>query len=124
MFRYNPKANYQPNGGRYLQILSGKDLYKQTIVVSAGTHDDTFRARFPNIFVDYPLGQMRIGDNASINLTGYPPRADCRATNFFRQNPRPGDSFSVQNSGPRVGKNETKSPPPGITCPVQMPRYQ
>ena len=36
MFRYNPAANYQPNGGRYLQILSGKDLYKQTIVVSAG----------------------------------------------------------------------------------------
>ena len=33
MFRYNPAANYQPNGGCYLQILSGKDLYKQTIVV-------------------------------------------------------------------------------------------
>ena len=62
MFKYNPKANYQPNGGRYLQILSGKDLYKQTIVVSAGSHDDTFLARFPNIFVDYPLGQMRVGD--------------------------------------------------------------
>ena len=62
MFRYNPKANYQPNGGRYLQILSGKDLYKQTIVVSAGNHGDTFPARFPNIFVDYPLGQMRVGD--------------------------------------------------------------
>ena len=61
MFRYNPKANYQPNRGRYLQILSGKDLYKQTIVISAGTHD-TFPARFPNIFVDYPLGQMRVGD--------------------------------------------------------------
>ena len=39
MFRYNPKANYQPNEGRYLQILSCKDLYKQTIVLSAGTHD-------------------------------------------------------------------------------------
>ena len=44
------------------QILSGKDLYKQTIVVSAGgaakasDRDDTFPARFPNIFVDYPLG--------------------------------------------------------------------
>ena len=62
MFRYNPKANYQPNGGRYLQILSGKDLYKQTIVVSAGSHGDTFPVRFPNIFVDYPLGQMRVGD--------------------------------------------------------------
>ena len=39
MFRYNPAANYKPNGGRYLQILSGKDLYEQTIVVSAETHD-------------------------------------------------------------------------------------
>ena len=61
MFRCNPKANYQPNGGRYLQILSGKDLYKQTIVVSA-MENHTFPARFPNIFVDYPLGQMRLGD--------------------------------------------------------------
>ena len=67
MFRYNPKANYQPNGGRYLQILSGIDLYKQIIVVSAGCHDDTFPARFPNIFVDYPLGQMRVGDKLGIN---------------------------------------------------------
>ena len=63
MFRYNPAAIYQPNGGRYLQILSntGKDLYKQTIVVSA-MENDTFPARFPNIFVDYPLGQMHVGD--------------------------------------------------------------
>ena len=59
MFRYNSKANYQPNGGHYFQVLSGKDFYKQTIVVS---HRDTFPARFPNIFVDYPLGQMRVGD--------------------------------------------------------------
>ena len=66
MFRYNPKANYQPNGGHYLQILSGKDLYKQTIVMSAGTHD-TFPARFLNIFVDYLLGQMRVGDKLWMN---------------------------------------------------------
>ena len=62
MFRYNSKVNYQPNGGRYLQILSGKDLYKQTIVISAGdaakaSSKDTFPARFLNIFVDYPLGK-------------------------------------------------------------------
>ena len=63
MFRYNSKANYQPNVGRYLQILSGKDLYKQTIVISTGSSSkDTFPARFLNIFVDYPLGQMRVGD--------------------------------------------------------------
>ena len=66
MFRYNPKANYQPNGGCYHQILSGKELYKQTIVMSAGTHD-TFPARFLNIFVDYPLGQMHDGDKLWTN---------------------------------------------------------
>ena len=65
MFRYNPAANYQPNGGRYLLVPSGKDLYKQTIVVSAG---GTFPVRFPNIFVDYPLGQMRVGDKAPMRL--------------------------------------------------------
>ena len=51
-----PSAKYEPNGARYLQILSGKDLYNQTIVISS---DDTFHARFPNIFVHYP------GKNAS-----------------------------------------------------------
>ena len=63
MFKYNPKANYQPNGSHYLQILSGKDLYKQTIVVSAGTHDDTFPARFPNILVIILWGKCVLGIN-------------------------------------------------------------
>ena len=64
MFRHNPSAKYEPNGCRYLQILSGKDLYNQTIIVSG---DDTFPARFPNIFVDYPLGSMRVGDKLRTN---------------------------------------------------------
>ena len=81
MFRYNLTANYQPNGGRYLQILSGKDLYKQTIVVSAGTHD-TFPARFPNIFVDYPLGQMRVGDKLWTNWNRSPMRLWQTQLNF------------------------------------------
>ena len=71
MFRYNPKANYQPNRARYLQILSGEDLYKQTTVMSAGTHD-TFPARFPNIFVDYLLGQIRVGDELWTNWNKAP----------------------------------------------------
>ena len=71
MFRYDPKANYQPNGGRYLQILSGKDLYKQTIVVSA-MENDTFSARSPNIFVDYPLEQMCVGDKLWTNWNKAP----------------------------------------------------
>ena len=81
MFRYNLKANYQPNGGRYLQILSGKDLCKQTIVMSARTHD-TFPARFPNIFVDYPLGQMRVGDKLWTNWNKAPMRLWQTQLNF------------------------------------------
>ena len=50
------------------------------------------------------------GSNGGIILTGYhPPFA--RATNFFRQNPRPGDSFLVQNVGPRAEKRN-KIPTP------------
>ena len=64
MFQYNPNTNYQPNGGRYLQILSGKDLYKQMIVISK---NDTFPAGFLNIFVDYPLGSMKVGDKLWAN---------------------------------------------------------
>ena len=71
MFKYNLKANYQPNGGRYLQMLSGKDLYKQTIVMSAGSLD-TFPARFLNIFVDYPLGQMHVADKLWTNWNKAP----------------------------------------------------
>ena len=71
MFRYNSKANYQPNGGRYVQILSGKDLYKQTIVVS---DRGAFPARFPNIFVDYPLGQMCVFDKLWTNWNEHPMR--------------------------------------------------
>ena len=82
MFRYNPKANYQPNGGSYLQILSGKDLYKQTIVVSAGTHDDTFPARLPNTFVDCPLGQMHVGDKLWTNWNKAPMRLFQTQLNF------------------------------------------
>ena len=81
MFRYNLKANYQPNRGRYLQILSGKDLYKQTIVMSAGTHD-TFLARFPNIFVDYPLRQMHVGDKLWTNWNKAPMRLWQTQLNF------------------------------------------
>ena len=79
MFIYNPAANYQPNGARYLQILSGKDDHKQTIVIS---DRDTFPARFPNIFVDYPLGQMRVGDKLWTNWNKAPMRSWQTQLNF------------------------------------------
>ena len=79
MFRYNSLANYQPNGGRYLQIMSGKDLDSQTIVVSS---DDTFHARFPNIVVDYLLGSIRVSDKVWTNWNKVPIRLWQRQLNF------------------------------------------
>ena len=81
MFRYNPAANYQPNRGRYLQVLSGKDLYKQTIVISnrdgaavwpQAVRAHTFPVRYPNIIVDYPLRQMHLGDKLWMNWNKAP----------------------------------------------------
>ena len=72
MFRYNPAANYQPNGGRYLQNLSGKDFYKQIIVISTRAH--TFPVRFPNIFVDYLLRQMKVDDKLWMHWNKAPMR--------------------------------------------------
>ena len=65
MFQHNPKAKYEPNGGRFLQRLTAKDLYEQQIVVSAkGTDsfdaDDQFTTNFPNIFTNYVIGSMRV----------------------------------------------------------------
>ena len=34
--------------------------------------NDTFPARFPNIFVDYPLGQMRVRDKLWTNWNEHP----------------------------------------------------
>ena len=82
MFQYNPKANYQPNGGRYLQILSGKDLYKQTLVVSVNGND-TFPASFPNIFIDYPLGEMKIGNKSWTNWNKAPLKLWQTQLNFM-----------------------------------------
>ena len=79
MFRYNPKAIYQPNGSHYPQILSGKDLYKQMIVVSTR---DTFPVRFPNIFVDYPLGKMKVGDKLWTHWNKAPMRLWQTQLNF------------------------------------------
>ena len=79
MFRYNLRAKYEPNGGRYLQILSGKDHYKQAIVVSS---KDTCLARFMNIFIDYPLGQMRVDDRTWTNSNKAPMRLRQTQLNF------------------------------------------
>ena len=65
MFQHNTEAKYEPNGGRFLQKLTAKDLYQQQIVVSAKgsdsfDSDDQFTANFPNIFTNYLIGSMQV----------------------------------------------------------------
>ena len=63
IYKYNSDTSYKPNGGRYLQIMSAKDLYIQNITVAEHDgHSDSFRVKFPNVFMNYPLGAVRVED--------------------------------------------------------------
>ena len=63
IYKYNSDASYKPNGGRYLQIMSAKDLYIQSITVAENDgHSDSFQVKFPNVFTKYPLGAVRVED--------------------------------------------------------------
>ena len=63
IYKYNPDASYKPNGGRYLQLISAKDLYIQNITVAErDSHSDSFQVKFPNVFTNYLLGAVRVED--------------------------------------------------------------
>ena len=86
IYKFNPNATYETNGGQNQQILAGEDLYKQTIVVSENmnTFEDAkvFPAVFPNIFVNYPLGGMRTTDEKWANWQHNPMRLWQTQLNF------------------------------------------
>ena len=72
IYRYNPNVSYKPNGGRYLQIMSAKDLYIQNITVAEhDCHSDSFRVKFPSIFINHPLGAVRVEDQKFKNWDHY-----------------------------------------------------
>ena len=64
IYKYNPNVSYEPNAGRYLQLITAKDLYIQNITVAEhdGGHSDNFQVKFPNVFTNYPLGAVRVED--------------------------------------------------------------
>ena len=63
IYKYNPDASYEPNGGRHLQLITAKDLYIQNITVAEHNgHSDSFQVKFPNVFMNYPLGAVRVED--------------------------------------------------------------
>ena len=68
IYKYNPDATYKRNQGRYLQLISAKDLYIQNITVS---EHDSFQAKFPNVFTNYPLGAVRVDYQRFIDWDHY-----------------------------------------------------
>ena len=63
IYKYDSNASYKPNGGRYLQLITAKDLYIQNITVSEHDgHSDSFQVKFPNVFTNYLLGAVRVED--------------------------------------------------------------
>ena len=72
IYRYNPDVSYKPNDGRYLQLMSAKDLYIQNITVSEhDNHSDSFQVKFQNVFTNYPLGAVRVEDKKFIDWYHY-----------------------------------------------------
>ena len=68
IYRYNPNAFHKPNEGRYLQLISAKDLYIQNITVLEHDNDiNSFQVKFPNAFTNYPLGAVRVEDQRFID---------------------------------------------------------
>ena len=68
IYKYNLNVFYKPNGGRYLQLMSAKDLYIQNITVS---EHDSFQVKSPNVFTNYPLGAVRVEDQRFIDWDLY-----------------------------------------------------
>ena len=63
IYKYSSDASYKPNGGRYLQLITAKDLYIQNVTVAENDgHSDSFQVKFPNVFTNYPLGAVRVED--------------------------------------------------------------
>ena len=63
IYKYNQDISYEPNGGRYLQLITAKDLYIQNITVAEQDgHSDSFQVKFPDVFTNYLLGAVRVED--------------------------------------------------------------
>ena len=72
IYKYNPDTTYKPNQGRYLQLISAKDLYIQNITVAEhNSHSDSFQVKFSNVFTNYPLGAVRVEDQRFIDWHHY-----------------------------------------------------
>ena len=84
MFRHNASAKYLPNGGKYLQRITAKDLYEQKIIVKENSlkEDDYFTAKFPNVFTNFVVHQMRVESPLFKNWEHHPMKLWQTQLNF------------------------------------------
>lgn len=74
IYKYNSNASgfYEPNGGKYLQQITAKDLYIQNIVVSENGNDiKSFPITFHNIFKFYDNDLVRSEDKRLSDWMNY-----------------------------------------------------
>ena len=58
IYKYDPNISYKPNGGRYLQLITAKDLYIQNITVAEHEgYSDSFRLNFQTFLLIIHLVQ-------------------------------------------------------------------
>ena len=63
VYRHNPNVSYEPNEGRYTELVNARDLYLQNITVSEhDNHSDSFEIKFLNVVTNYMKGAMRVED--------------------------------------------------------------
>ena len=71
-YKYSPDITYKPNQGRYLQLITAKDLYIQNITVAEyDSHSNSFQVKFPNVLTNYQLGAVRVEDQRFIDWDHY-----------------------------------------------------
>ena len=71
IYGYNPDVFHKPNEGRYLQLMSAKDLYIHNIQNITVSERDSFQVKFPKVFTNYPLGAVRVEDQTFIDWDHY-----------------------------------------------------
>ena len=73
IYKYNTNVSYNPNGRRYLQLITAKDLYIQNITLAEhdSSHSDSFQVKFPNVSTNYPLSAVRVEDQKFKDLDHY-----------------------------------------------------
>ena len=109
IYKYNPDATYKPNQRRCLQLITAKDFYIQNITVS---EHDSFQVKFPNVFMNYPLGEVRVENQRFIDWDHYKFTLWQTQLNFAVYCASSACGVSVKHTNANAGINFAHNHPP------------